>query len=163
MSMSYSQSGIDLLFFSTDQEALLDLISDIREKVDKKGGEYKGPMPLPQVDPDLLHAFLLHISDPESEETMERKHFPDWLFDAMDSEEHVEALVSASENESALFARRLEIMGDRVVSSILSLDVPDEVLTVATSIKKTHQKGRNSPYTWDPSIDHIPSHPDGPW
>jgi len=161
--MSYSESGIDILFFSSDRDTLQAFNDEFREHVDTKGGEYKGPFKPKTVSPGLLHSFLLHINDPEAENTGSRDDYPDWLFDALDSEAHLETMIDASWNEEGLFARRYEIMGDHVVSSVLSVDVPEEVMTVATTIKKTHRKGNKSPYTWNPNVDHIPSHPDGPW
>lgn len=161
--MSYNNSGIDLLFYSTDQETLHTFSSKFREKLDKKGGEYSGPMTLKTANPGILQAFLLHITDPNSDETADRDDFPEWLFEVLDSEEDLETLVSASMEEQAVFGCQYQIMGDHVVASILSFDLPDEVSSVATSIKKTHQKGNNDPYTWNPNVDHIPSHPNGPW
>ena len=165
--MSYSESGIDLLFISSNHDALERFNSGFRKKIEKKGGQYDGPTPLPKVKPELLDSFLLYISDSESGKTVGLSDYPDWLFDALDSEEHLDMMVSTSKNNDPLYARRYQIMGEHVTSSVLSFDLPEEIMAVATSTQKTHlkshQKDVQGTYTWDPNVDHIPSHPDGPW
>ncbi|WP_152041795.1 hypothetical protein [Salinigranum salinum] len=160
--MSYAESTGELILCSPNRHSLTALTTRIRSKLDEKGAQYNGPKTPPAISYREVHRFLRHLTEPDSEETPEKRDLDEILFRIADSEEHVRDLVSIVEDESDLFVRELLIVGDDSIRSAFSFDNPDDVFVLATLGQRRHQKGRGfDPYSWDPNLDHIPSHPDG--
>lgn len=162
--MTYSESKAEIIFFSTNRDELLQFKSQFRDRLDKKGTQYDGPIPLPQVTPGEVTKFLHHINSPEQDNNEDEDLPEEWLFKIATTEENINMLVSASQNNSPLFARQYHIVGSKSVTELLSFDLPEPVYAAVALGKKNHPSGGgHDPYTWNPDLDHIPSHPDGPW
>lgn len=161
LSMSYSESEAKVLFFSSDQHTLNGFSSEFRKPLDEKGMDYKRPLTPPRVKPDNIAYFLKHIKDPDSEDTPSKDQFANWLLDAVDNEENLNMIINASEERKSISARIYKIVGYRSIQTALSFELPDSVGATVQIDQRTHRKGgENSPYTWDPNVDHIPSHSD---
>ncbi|WP_420181828.1 hypothetical protein ACNO8S_09545 [Haloarcula sp. KBTZ06] len=162
--MSYSESEGEIIFFSQIRHELDNFSDQFRSEVDAKGSEYLGPYPLPEVDSAELARFLIHIKDPDSDEAPDRDLLEEWLFDIVSNKKNLETLISASEENSSIFGRRYQIFGDHAIKTALSREIPEEVFAAAQIDWQEYDKGSgHDPYTWDPNVDHIPTHPDGPW
>jgi hypothetical protein len=160
--MSYSESEATLLLFSSNRDALEEFNSGVKQQMNKKGGQYDGPMAFPVVKPDELIAFLYHINDPNTERTPSRDELSGWLFDAIDSKPNLDAVITAAKQGNALLTRQYRILGDELIKSALSFDLPNSVNAAVKVGQRKHHKGSgHDPYTWNPNVDHIPSHPDG--
>jgi len=159
--MSYGDSEAELVVFSAKRNRLEVLVDEIQEDIESGGGEFIGPYKPPVVDSNQLREFLTHLQNPDSGgEKFDESY--NWLFDVADSEENLEALATIAQNEQPVFARKFNISGGREIKLALSFQLPEEIFATAKVGKKTHQKGNGyDPYTWDPSADTVPSHPDG--
>lgn len=154
--MSYSESMGVLFLISDDSGELQTFVDELREELEKMGSQYEGPIPLPQVTQQDLTRFIRHIENPDSEETADAENLPNWLFSAVKSEDDLDFLAQAAESGTRIFGRQINIYGDEVIATILSNDVPENITVTAELGKKTHGKGGgNSPYTYDPNVDHV--------
>ena len=161
--MSYSQPEGSATFFSYNRSKLMEFDSTLRNQLDKTGGSYEGPMPLPQVDQEQIDRFLLSILNSDSNGTADNDEFPHWLFELARDDESREILLTASKNDCGLHGRRYNFLDKRTVKVGFSLEPPSSVGVIAQLDKRTHGKGGGGPVTWNPNVDHIPSHPDGQW
>lgn len=161
--MPYSQPEGAATFFSHDRDILLEFNSEIRGQLDDAGGEYEGPFPFPQIDMDQVDRFLICITQSDDNGTDIQNEFPDWLFEVARSSENRELLVEASKLDRGLYARGYRFVGDRIVKVGFSVEPPPSVGVLAELDQRTHKKGDYDPATWNPNLDHIPSHPDGSW
>lgn len=151
-----------MLLFSPNKHQLVQFVAKHKEKIETKGIEFNGPHPLSKIKSRKLVAFLYHIKYPNKEETLDEKMFPDWLFDAVASDENHEALVKAAEEGSTLHGRQFDILGENNIRPALSFDLPDLVFATVQIGNRALSKGKGKdPYTWDPNIDNVPSHPGG--
>jgi len=137
--------------------------SSLRDKLDKTGGPYEGPMTLPQIDRKQIDRFLLYIFNSELDEAADDDEFPHWIFELARDKENREMLLTASKDDCGLYARRYNFLSERTVKVGFSLEPPSSVGVIAQLDKRTHGKGKDGPVTWDPNVDHIPSHPGGSW
>jgi hypothetical protein len=161
--MSYSETEGSVMFYSYDRSSLMEFDSLLREKLDESGSQYKGPSSLPKVDPDTVDWFLLYISHPDSSDWDWGSNLPNWLFEVAKNEENRELLLEASKSDNGFYARSYTLIGHRAIEAAFSLEPPSSIGIIAELGQRTHRKGGKGPVTWDPNVDHIPSHPDGPW
>jgi hypothetical protein len=161
--MSYSESEGVAKFFSYDRGELMEFNSQLREKLDESGGQYEGPWTLPNVDADTVDWFLLYISHPDSGDWDWGSGFPNWLFEVAKNGESREILLEASKSDNGFYARGYNLIGNRAIKTAFSLEPPSSIGVIAELGQRTHGKGGDRPVTWNPNVDHIPSHPDGPW
>lgn len=159
--MSYGQSEAEILLFSTCQTSLNELVSEIRANLEKKGAEYSGPAAYPTVNPDRLGFYLYHLKYPEADAEFNEIEYESWLFDVLEDEEHLRAMVQAAEEEDALFSRKFRVYGEKPIRETLKLLSSDKVYATVELGHRSHQKQKSSPYGWDPDLDNVPSHPDG--
>lgn len=158
--MTYSDAKGLLILFSPDRAPLERCTSSVREKLDRKGCEYQGPFTPPPVEWGVLGRFLHYLDDPDDESTGTEDEFQSWLFSIANSEQNVEALVATAEDQETLFSRQFRIFGQDPIAAALKFELPDSVFAAAELSWREHWSGSgHDPTTWDPNVDHIPSHP----
>ena len=154
--MSYSESEATLVLFSHDRLTLTEYVSAIRDELDTRGAEYKGPITFEQVAPSKLAQFLRHLREPDSDSTVNADKVPDWLFRAVSNEENLTRMIEIAEAERVVFGREFKVYGENAIRAVLDRNCPPEVSIMAELGSREHHKGgRNVPYTYDPNVDHL--------
>ena len=155
--MSYGEPEAILIIFSADRSGLQNVVDGIRKELERKGSEYQGPINHERVKHGKLRQFLRHIDDPDSDRTAGAENLPDWLFDAVKSDEHVDALLDAAESKNGVSGHEIRIVGNDSIGSILSrIDVPQGICVAAVIGPKRYGKGSgNDPYTYNPNVEHV--------
>ena len=141
----------------------MEFTSSLNNKLNKTGGLYKGPMSLSPINRKQVDQFLLYIFNSELDEATDDDEFPHWIFELAKDKKNREILLTASKNDCWICARSYNFLSKRTVKIGFSSESPSSVGVIAQLDKRAYKKGKGGPVTWDPNVDHIPSHPDGPW
>jgi len=152
----YPESSGSILAASPDREALLSYSEDLKQAAHQSGGEFTGPIKLPVAKTSEIRRFLENIKESNAEESMNNDFSQNWLFGLVNSQEDIDELTTAVDEDLVYWARRYDVSGEQAIQAVFQTEAPESVLIAAELGHTNHPKyfGHN-PYTYDPNIDYV--------